>query len=164
MASPQPASLALYQEVSQFVYREAQFQDEHLYDHWEALWTDDAIYWVPANVDGMDPEKEMSIIYDNRSRIALRIRQLKTGKRFAQEPRSKVRRVVSNLEVSVLSEGEYEVWCNAIVFEANLRGEQIWSSRNRYLLRRENDELKMARKSVYLTNNDRALYTLAFLI
>ena len=40
---------ALLTEVSQFIYREARLQDEHAYDEWEALWTDDAIYWVPAN-------------------------------------------------------------------------------------------------------------------
>ena len=41
----------LLKEVEQFVYREARLQDEHEYDEWEALWTDDAIYWVPANGD-----------------------------------------------------------------------------------------------------------------
>ena len=61
-------------EVSQFIHHEARLQDEHRYAEWEQLWTDDAIYWVPANGDDTDPEQQMSIIYDNRSRIALRIR------------------------------------------------------------------------------------------
>ena len=41
----------LLKEVEQFVYREARFQDDHEYDAWEALWTDDAIYWVPGHSD-----------------------------------------------------------------------------------------------------------------
>src|SRR5437016_2479127 len=46
-------------EVTQFIYREARLQDDHEYDAWEALWTDDGIYWIPANGQGTDPENEM---------------------------------------------------------------------------------------------------------
>ena len=53
------------------LYGGALCQDEHQYEAWEALWTDDGVYWVPANGADIDPEQEMSIIYDNRSRIRL---------------------------------------------------------------------------------------------
>lgn len=154
----------LCQEVIGFLYEEARLQDDHEYDAWEALWTDDAIYWVPANGANIDPENEMSIIFDNRSRIGLRIRQLHTGKRHSQEPRSRIRRIVSNIEVDLLGNGDIEARSNSLVFESNLRGEQLWSCRNTFLLRRESGALKMARKKVVLTNNDKPLYTLAFLI
>jgi hypothetical protein len=91
--------LVRYHEISQFLYKEARLQDEHRYAEWEALWTDDAVYWVPANGEDTDPEQEMSIIYDNRSRIGLRIRQFFTGKRFSQSPQSRLRRVIANVEV-----------------------------------------------------------------
>tara|TARA_R110001606_G_scaffold74778_10_gene173371 strand:- start:33206 stop:33697 length:492 start_codon:yes stop_codon:yes gene_type:complete len=154
----------LLSEVTQFIYREARFQDDHAYDDWEALWTDDGVYWIPANGDHSDPERDMSIVYDNRSRIALRIRQLHTGKRHAQAPRSRLRRVVSNVEV--LDEGGDEIRAisNALVFESNLRGDIVWASRNEYLLRRVDGELRMARKTVHLVNNDKALYSMSFLI
>jgi hypothetical protein len=42
-------------QIEQFLYREARYADEHDYDAWEALWTDDAIYWVPAGGDLTDP-------------------------------------------------------------------------------------------------------------
>src|SRR5215212_5570716 len=43
-------------EVERFLYREARFADESDYDSWEALCTDDALYWVPAGKDdGDDP-------------------------------------------------------------------------------------------------------------
>jgi len=151
-------------EVTQFIYREARLQDSHDYDSWEALWTDDGIYWIPANGEGGNPDEEMSIVYDNRSRIALRIRQLHTGKRHSQTPRSNLRRVVSNIEILGVEGENTRVTCNALVFESNLRGETIWASRNEYLLRRQGDELKMALKKVILANNHTALYTLSFLI
>lgn len=156
---------ALLREVTRFIYREARLQDEHEYDAWEALWTDDAIYWIPANGDDIDPESQMSIVYDNRSRIALRIRQLHTGKRHSQTPRSGLRRIVSNIEILDVQGDEVRVTCNAFVFEVNQRGETLWPSRNEYLLRRGPDGgWKMARKKVVLVNNATALYTLAFLI
>lgn len=154
----------LLNEVTAFVYREARLQDEHEYDAWEALWADDGVYWVPANGDAIDPEREMSIIYDNRSRIALRIRQLHTGKRHAQAPRSRVRRVVSNIELGEVSDDRIQVFANALVFESTLRADTLWSARNEYWLRREGDDFRMARKNVFLTNNEQALFTLAFLI
>lgn len=154
----------LLAEIGQFLYREARLQDTHAYDEWEALWTDDAIYWVPANGDHTDPETQMSIIYDNRSRIGLRIRQFHTGKRHTQQPRSRLGRVLSNIEILGVDGNDVRVAANAIVFESNPRGEMIWGTRNEYLLRRLPDGLRMARKKVVLVNNDKPMYTLSFLI
>ena len=156
--------LALQREIEQFVYREARLQDSHDYDAWEALWTDDGMYWVPANGDDIDPDSQMSIIYDNRSRIALRIKQLHTGKRHTQIPRSRLCRVVSNVELLEQKDGEYRVGANALIFESSSRGDTIWGARNEYLLRRGEQGLRLARKKVMLSNNDKPLYTLSFLV
>ena len=158
------AARQLLDEVTQWVYREARLQDEHRYDEWEALWTDDGIYWVPANGEGGDPEQEMSIIYDNRSRIALRIRQFHTGKRYSQTPKSRLRRVVSNIEILSDDGGELTVGSNALIFESHVRGDTLWAARNEYRLRREGNALKMAFKKVVLVNNQTALWSMAFLI
>jgi 3-phenylpropionate/cinnamic acid dioxygenase small subunit len=155
---------ALLAEVTQFIYREARLQDEHEYDAWESLWTADGIYWVPANGEDIDPETQMSIIYDNRSRIALRVRQFHTGKRHTQMPQSRLRRVVSNVELSAPEGEEIRVAANVLIFESNLRGDTLWAARNQYVLRREEQGLRMARKTVILVNNDKALYTLSFLV
>ena len=156
--------LALQREIEAFVYREARLQDSHDYDGWEALWTDDGMYWIPANGDDIDPESQMSIIYDNRSRIALRIKQLHTGKRHTQIPRSRLSRVVSNVELLEQKGGEYRVGSAALIFESNARGDTVWGARNEYLLRRGEQGLRMASKKVMLTNNDKPLYTLSFLV
>lgn len=160
-----PEQRATLEDVTQFIYREARLQDEHQYDAWEALWTDDGVYWVPANGDDIDPEQKMSILYDNRSRIALRIRQYHTGKRFSQTPQSRLRRLVSNVEVLADDGTEIRVAANALVFESQMRGDVLWASRNEYTLRRGPDgELHMALKKVMLVNNSAALYSMAFLI
>jgi 3-phenylpropionate/cinnamic acid dioxygenase small subunit len=154
----------LQREVEGFVYREGYLQDRHEYDAWEALWTDDGVYWIPANGDEIDPERQMSIIYDNRSRIALRIRQLHTGRRLAQEPKSNLVRVISNVEVMNAFADEIHVRANAIIFESTARRDTVWGTRYEYVLRRIGGALRMARKKVLLVNNAKALPTLAFLI
>ena len=158
------AELKLQHEVSQFLYREARLQDEHRFDEWEALWTDDAIYWVPANGEGGNPEEQMSIIYDNRSRIALRIRQFHTGKRYSQSPASRLRRVVSNIEILDRSGDALTVGANMLLFETSRRGNVHWGARNTYVLRRTAAGWRMARKTVSLVDNETALPTMAFLV
>ena len=154
--------MSLLEDVAAFLYREARLADEGRYDAWEALWSDDGIYWVPAAGD--DPDREMSIIYDNRSRIALRVRQLKTGKRYAQTPPSSVRRMISNIEV-LEQEGEHVlVGANFLAVESRPRGTVLWAGRTEYRLRREGESFRLARKTVTLVDRDRALPTLAFLI
>jgi 3-phenylpropionate/cinnamic acid dioxygenase small subunit len=155
---------ATLEDVTQFIYREARLQDEHRYDEWEALWTDDGVYWVPANGDGGDPEQVMSIIYDNRSRIALRIRQYHTGKRFSQTPQSRMRRPISNIEVTEDDGQELSVGSNVLIFENQTRGDVLWAARTEYRLRRVDGALRMARKKVNLVNNQDALYSMAFLV
>ena len=154
----------LYHEVAQFLYREARLQDSHEYDAWEALWTDDGTYWVPANGTDTNPEREMSLIYDNRSRIALRIRQLKTGRRHSQTPPSQLARIIANIELLQSGDLDFGVACNSQIFETNLRGDMMWAARCVYKLRRVNGELKMVYKKVVLVNNNKPIYTISFLI
>jgi benzoate/toluate 1,2-dioxygenase subunit beta len=154
----------LLREVEQFLYREARLADEGQYEAWESLWTDDAVYWVPYGADDIDPELQMSIIYDNRARIATRIKQLQTGKRHAQEPRSRLRRSVSNVELLGSEGDDIIVGANFVVFESRERGVTPWAGRSEYRLRRSGDGLCLAAKKVMLVNNDRSLPTLAFLL
>src|SRR5882724_3703002 len=111
----------LLERVEQFLFLEARLQDTHAYDEWEALWDDDAVYWVPAN-GATDPDTRMSIIYDNRSRIRVRVNQLKTGRHHTQTPRLDLARIVSNIELIEEAGDEVDVRANVLIFEDNLRG------------------------------------------
>lgn len=151
-------------DVQRFVYTEARLADTNDYDAWEALWTDDAIYWVPAGGDDVDPESQVSVIYDNRRRIATRISQLNTGRRHAQVPQSRVARVISNVEVLGV-EGEDTVVAAAfIAVESRERGNVTWAGRLTYRLRLVDGDIRLAYKKVALVDNARALSNLAFLI
>jgi benzoate/toluate 1,2-dioxygenase subunit beta len=156
-------------EVEQFLYREARFADESDYDAWEALWTDDALYWVPAGNDSPDPMETMAVMYDNRSRISTRLKQLRTGRRYAQAPRSNLRRSISNVELlggRINSEGgvDLEVGANVFVLESRARGSHLWGARVTYRLRRVEGTLRLSYKKVVLVDRDKPVPTLGFLI
>lgn len=156
-------------EVEQFLYREARFADENDYDAWEDLWTDDALYWVPSGGADIDPVTQVSIIYDNRSRIRTRLKQVRTGKRYAQSPPSNLRRLVSNIELlggrpNAAGGVDLEVGANFLAFESRARGNELWGGRTTYRLRRVDGELRLVYKKVVLVDNERPVPTLGFLV
>jgi benzoate/toluate 1,2-dioxygenase beta subunit len=155
-------------DVEQFLYREARFADESDYDSWEALWTDDALYWVPAGNDDAHPLEQMSVIYDNRNRISTRLKQLRTGRRYAQAPPSNLRRSISNIELlggrATATGTDLEVGANFLVLESRARGNHLWGGRVTYRLRRVDGALRMSYKRVVLVDRDKPIPTLGFLI
>lgn len=148
--------------VEQFLFHEARLQDEHRYDEWEALWDDDALYWVPMR-EGADPSREVSYIYDNRQRIASRIRQLNTGLRHAQAPQSRLRRTISNIEIAPAGD-DIAVEANFILIESRRPTLTVWGGRTSYVLIPHGDSFKLRRKTVLLVNCEQAIDNIAFLV
>jgi len=157
-----------YRAVVDFVYREARLADEARYAEWLALWTDDGVYWVPATTDpGADPDKHISHIYDNRGRLETRIKLLQTGHRYSQEPASRMRRLVSNIEAAPADNGELVVESNFALAELAIQAKREmhwWVGRTTHRLRGGGGELRMCRKKVVLVNAAEPLPNLAFLI
>ncbi|PRZ41054.1 3-phenylpropionate/cinnamic acid dioxygenase small subunit [Antricoccus suffuscus] len=162
--TPMDPQIADIRQIEQFLYQEARYADEHDYDAWESLWTDDAIYWVPANGADNDPTTQMSILYDNRGRISTRLKQLRTGKRYAQAPPSNLRRMISNIEVLDSAAQECEVGANFMLLESRERRTEVWAGRTTYRIRLIDGALRLAYKKVVLINNEVAVPTLGFLI
>ena len=159
---------AEYRAVVAFLHKEARLADEARYADWLALWTEDAVYWVPATTDpGADPDKHLSHIYDNRGRIETRIKLLQTGHRYSQEPASLMRRLISNIEVAAADDGELVAESNFALAELAIQAKREmrwWVGRTTHRLRRVGGELKMCRKTVVLVNAAEPLPNLSFLI
>ncbi len=73
----------------------------------------------------------MAVIYDNRSRISTRMKQVKTGKRYAQAPPSDLRRILGNIELlggreNTLGTIDVEVGANFLAYESRQRENQLW--------------------------------------
>ncbi|MEZ2391937.1 aromatic-ring-hydroxylating dioxygenase subunit beta [bacterium RCC_150] len=162
------ADLGDLRQVEQFIYREARYADEHDFDAWEALWTDDALYWVPVDGTDHDPMTHMSIIYDNRRRISTRLEQLRTGKRYAQSPPSNMRRLISNIELlkqeNTGGGSEAEAGANFVLYESKERGTRMWAGRLVYRLRVVDGDIRLVGKTVVLVNNAEPIPNMGFLI
>lgn len=151
--------------VEEFLYREARLADESRYDEWAALWTEDGIYWVPANEDDYDPTRHLSIIYDDRSRLQDRIDRLKTGKAWAQNPRSRMRRLISNVEIGPADDsGDIEVRSNFVLGEQRRGLQTVYFAQQIHKLRPGPDGFRIALKKVMLINNDEPIHNLSFLV
>ena len=157
-----------HQAVVEFLYREGRLADEARYVEWLALWTDDAVYWVPATTDpAADPETRLSHIYDNRARLETRIKLLQTGHRYSQEPASLMRRLISNIEVAEGSDDELVAGSNFILAELSIQAKSEmhwWVGRATHHLRRVDGLLRMRLKKVVLINAAEPLPNLSFLI
>ncbi|MFM9972305.1 MAG: aromatic-ring-hydroxylating dioxygenase subunit beta [Burkholderiales bacterium] len=153
------------QAIEAFLYREARFADENCYDEWLSLWTDDAIYWVPANGDDHDPRHHLSIIYDRRERLQDRVDRLKSGAAWAQEPPSRMRRLISNIEMEAPNEkGDFVVRSNFVLGEIRRGLQTAYFAAQVHHLRAVPEGLKMSYKKIMLINNNEPIHNLTFLI
>ncbi|MDF1835768.1 MAG: aromatic-ring-hydroxylating dioxygenase subunit beta [Alteraurantiacibacter sp. bin_em_oilr2.035] len=166
---PRPAvSESDQKEIEAFLARESMYADESRYSDWESLVDDDMVYWVPT-LDGAryEPGEKISIIFDNRSRVATRIRQLNTGTRHSQVPVSPMVRVQSNFLIEQIGEEEFSVKCNQVLHEYRIQSTRdlyTWPARVEYKLRRKPDGFRMYFKGVYLIAGSDALPGLPFII
>jgi benzoate/toluate 1,2-dioxygenase beta subunit len=152
------------ERVEQFLYHEARLMDEHRGDEWLALWTEDALYWVPTGHDSPNPDREISLIYDDRVRLQLRIDRLKSGFAHAQEPKSRMRRLISNIEIEEAENGEIVTSSNFMLAELRRGKQDLFAGRSIHRLRPHNGSFKMVSKKVLLVNNDEPIDNLTFLI
>jgi benzoate/toluate 1,2-dioxygenase subunit beta len=151
-------------EVENFLYREARLMDEHAYSDWLALFTDDARYWVPSNDDDADPGQHVTIIYDDRNRMAERVFRLSGTIAHSQEPRSRTSRMVSNVEVGDEEGDEVMVYANFNLTQLRRGRQETFAGRTVHRLRRENGSFKIAMRKVLLVNNDEPINNLTFLV
>lgn len=142
--------------------------DEHRYDDWFALWEPDGIYWIPANEDDYDPTRHVSLLYKDWGLLRDRIERFKSGDSPAQETRSRLRRVVSNVEVEpARGEGAdlLRARANFLLAQRLLDVRHWFMGSSRYLLRaRAGGDFGIVEKRVLLVDNDAALTNLVFLL
>jgi benzoate/toluate 1,2-dioxygenase beta subunit len=151
-------------EAERFLYREARLMDEHQYDEWLSLWAQDCLYWVPCRHEQEESDYSVSVIYDRRTRLEDRIARLKSGEVLAQDPPPRMRRLLSNIEVTASTADEVTVDSNFMLIQARNSEQILWCGRSIHTLRRENSLLKISKKKVLLVNSEQELPPLQFLI
>jgi len=158
-------SLSDFRRVENFLYREARLMDENEYEEWLSLWAaDDICYWVPTSAGETDPSQQISIIYDNRKRLEARIKRLASGYAYAQDPKSRMRRVISNIEIDESADGIVTTWSNFALGEFRRGAQDVFVGRSMHKLRPEGDDFKILLKKVLLINSEGYIDNLTFLV
>lgn len=154
-----------YHEAQQFLYREARLMDAHAYDEWLALWAREAHYWIPCNADDFDPSRHVSIVNEDRVGLEDRVARLKSGAHYAQDPVSRLSRVVSNVEVELTESSDVLRLHSTFNLSAHRKGRiDVVAGRNLYRLVREDGEPRIAEKKVVLIDNDDKIMNLTYLV
>ena len=154
-----------FRRIENFLYREARLMDENAYEEWLSLWASENIcYWVPTSENETDPGQQISIIYDDRKRLEGRIKRLASGYAFAQDPKSRMRRVISNVEIDEAVDGTVTTWSNFALGEFRRGKQDIFVGRTMHKLRPEGDSFKILLKKVLLINSDGYIDNLTFLV
>lgn len=159
--------LVLQHRVEQFLYCEARLIDERRFADWEALWDDDAIYWVPANGDDPDPDRDVSLIHDNRSRLHSRLERFAGGTAISQQPPPRTAHIVANVTVERRTEpaGTVLTVHGTVQVAESRPGHRVdWVGRTTHLLVERDGELRIRFKKVLLVDNDQELTSLDFIL
>lgn len=156
---------SLREPVERFLFLEADCMDEFRLEEWMALWAPEALYWVPCNRDQADPERHVSIIYDDYARIQDRVARLGSRAAHSQVPRSRMRRLISNIVIDRDRDELVEVHSNFMLAELRHGRQDLFAGKSRHLLRIEPaGGFRIAAKTVWLINNDEPIDNLTFLI
>lgn len=158
------AMIDLLKAVEQFVYHEARCMDEHRYDDWLSLWEQEMLYWVPCDNADDDPRRAVSIIHDRRAQLEQRITRLKGRYAFAQQPHTRLLRVVSNVQIEGDAGESLVAGSTFTLGDWRSDRQTVWFGRNRHVLVRHGDGFRMREKKVLLLNNSGALGNLTFLV
>jgi len=154
------AGLLVLHEVQNFLYREAELLDERRYEAWLELFTDDAQYFMPMrrNVPHDEPEREftragadVAWFDEGKDTLTRRVRQLRTGIHWAEEPVSRICHMVSNVQILHASDTEIGVKSRFLIYRNRVETEtDLLVGKREDLLRRVNGGLKIARRTIVL--------------
>jgi 3-phenylpropionate/cinnamic acid dioxygenase small subunit len=161
-------------EVEQFLYREARLLDERRFREWLDLFTDDVRYWMGARsnryprtskaISILSPNRyveddhtrddELSIFDESKETLSGRVARLETGMAWAEDPPSRTRHLITNIEVAGDAGAELIVHSNFIVYRSRAETEQdFYVGARQDLLRRVDGALKIARRKMTLDQN-----------
>lgn len=138
--------LLLQYDIEQFLYREAQLLDNRDFEQWLNILADDLHYFMPMRTNRgrremaleYTSEKEAAYFNDDKPFMTARIRKLRSGFSWSEDPPSRTRHIVSNVLIEEeLPNACYRVSSAFILYRNRLeRQVDIFAGERRDVLRR----------------------------
>lgn len=134
--------------VEQFLYAEAELLDDHRFDEWVKLFTEDVLYWIPTRMTRTIRERdrqvaalgETAFAEDDLTRLRGRVRRMTSGISWSEEPPSRTRRLITSVRVRPRDNGELDVTSNFYVYRSRLERHQDWFTGERFDVLRPTDQ------------------------
>lgn len=155
--------LLLTLEIAQFLYHEAELLDERRHDEWLALLAEDIRYWMPMrrNVKFGDTEREftretddISWFDEGKDTLTRRVRQIQTGIHWAEEPRSRIAHMVSNVQLLSVDPDQVTVKSRFLIYRNRVETEtDLLVGKRVDTLRRHAGGWLIARRQIILDQN-----------
>ena len=157
------ARVLLRQDIEDFLYREAELLDERRYEEWLELFTDDARYWMPMrrNVPADEMEREftregadVNWFDEGKDTLTRRVKQIRTGVHWAEQPPSRICHMVSNVQIVRASSEEVSVKSRFLLYRNRVETEtDLLVGKREDLLRRVDGGWRIARRKIVLDQN-----------
>lgn len=145
-------SVERWHTVQQFLFHEARLLDERRLQEWLALYAEDAEYWVPYGWNQQSPKDHVSLFYETKSLLGMRIDRLERALSPLDSPPSRVNHYLSNVQVD---DGDPLTARAHLLFVEYRREEQRWfAGRATWRLRPNGAGFLIAAKRVDLLNAD----------
>src|SRR4030095_11246699 len=139
------------QKIEDFLYEEAALLDEWRLREWLELLTEDATYEVPStDPPAGDARTTLFIIADNIERIRSRVNQLLGKSAWAENPRSRTRRLISNVRIRETNGETIRVTANFIVYRMRMDQVDTYVGRYEYTLMQRDGQLKIRERKAIL--------------
>lgn len=159
----------LKREVEEFLFDESELLDRRDFQAWVDTLADDLVYYMPMtfNVKFGDHatrektrlEKDISWFNEGKWSIGKRVEQIQTGIHWAEEPLSRVCRLVSNVQISSIHEPgpdclEVGVRSRFLIYQNRCEHEEYYFVGDRSdLIRKTNGIWKLARREINIHQN-----------
>ena len=170
------ARLLLKEEVEELLYLEAELLDERRFEDWLDLFTEDARYWMPMrrNVPAEEPEREftregvdVNWFDEGKDTLTRRVKQIRTGVHWAEQPPSRICHMVSNVQVLSAPDGpspaEVAVKSRFLIYRNRVETEtDLLVGKREDLLRRVDGAWRIARRKIILDQSVLLVKNLTF--
>src|SRR5439155_14688551 len=110
-----------YARVAAFLYHEAELLDHGRFEEWLELLAAELQYRapVPTTDGGINGYASAGhFFYDNRDSLELRVKRLRSGFAWAEDPPSRTCRLITNIRAELLADGHIRATSNFLVYRS----------------------------------------------
>ncbi|MFM8547606.1 MAG: aromatic-ring-hydroxylating dioxygenase subunit beta [Betaproteobacteria bacterium] len=144
----------LVRQVEDFVQREAQLLDERSFEAWLALFDEGGWYWMPASPSQSSPESALSLLYEDKRLLAVRVRRLAHPAVLVESPPTRSHHHVSTIRVERAEDGTLRSFSAQLIALFRDNEQQLLSARVTHHLKTDPGGLLIVSKTVSLLDCD----------